>query len=149
MKRDEYIERLCQKIRNKAAREAFREELNDHIDQKMQEFIEKGQSAEEAEQAAIADMGDEDKIAKGMNRATVAWYDIAKYALLAVLGYVVTMFVLNLMRPGMVGMIDGGDGPTAIYVTTKAPFDTPLILGLICITVILFVYAGYKKRKRT
>lgn len=148
MKREEYVERICKRITKKSAREALCEELNDHIDQKMDELMAQGLNADEAEQAAIDGMGDAEQIAQGMNRATVAWYDVAKYILLALLVYFVIVSISYIAKPGSIGIIGGADGPTAIYVTVQSPVTEPLIVGLVCFTVILFVYSGYKKNKR-
>lgn len=58
MNKTDYLLLLSQQIRNKRARKAIENEMGAHIDDQIQDFMSNGMTREEAEQAAVMDMGD-------------------------------------------------------------------------------------------
>ena len=58
MDRKEYLDTMEQQIRSRQAGRAARREMEDHIEEQKATFQAAGMTAEEAETAAVAEMGD-------------------------------------------------------------------------------------------
>ncbi len=92
MKADEYLNALTEQIRCRMARESVRDELRCHIEDQKASFISEGMEAQEAEEAAVREMGDPVTTGNEMDRIhrpKMAWGMIALIAVLSVAGYVI------------------------------------------------------------
>lgn len=70
-----YLEEISKNIKNKTAKKAVIAELESHIEDKKDYYIEIGYSAEEAEKKAIEEMGEAEQTAVSLNELyTVKWY---------------------------------------------------------------------------
>lgn len=70
-----YLEEISKNIKNKTAKKAVIAELESHIEDKKDYYIEIGYSAEEAEKKAIEEMGEAEQTALSLNELyTVKWY---------------------------------------------------------------------------
>lgn len=58
MRAEEYLNIVTEQIRCKRAREAVREEIRDHIEDQAEVYMAEGMKQEEAEEAAVREMGD-------------------------------------------------------------------------------------------
>lgn len=59
MKTEEYLKKLTDQIRCAKARAAIAEEMRGHIDEQKHAYMSVGMEAEEAEEAAVKEMGDQ------------------------------------------------------------------------------------------
>lgn len=79
MKREEYLDILTEQIRCKKARGAVREELEAHMEDQKEAFMENGMKSEEAEERAVKEMGDPVETGISMDRIhrpKMAWGSI-------------------------------------------------------------------------
>lgn len=97
MNKEEYIKTLTDQIRCKMVRPKVARELGDHIEDQTRAFMSEGMSRQEAENAAVKDMGNPvdagvelDKV----HRPTMPWGMIMLIILLSVAGYVL-QYILN------------------------------------------------------
>lgn len=60
--RDKFLDEACSGIRDRRTRDGVREELSSHIDDKAEDYVLFGCSPTEAEEKAVADMGDAKKL---------------------------------------------------------------------------------------
>ena len=96
MKAEEYLKTLTEHIRCKMAREAVRDELLCHIEDQKAAFISEGMEQDEAEEAAVLEMGDPVETGNEMDRIhrpKMAWGMIALIAVLSIAGYVVQKLI--------------------------------------------------------
>ena len=96
MKAEEYLKTLTEQIRCKMAREAVRDELLCHIEDQKAAFISEGIEQDEAEEAAVLEMGDPVETGNEMDRIhrpKMAWGMIALIAALSIVGYVVQKLI--------------------------------------------------------
>lgn len=96
MKAEEYLKTLTDQIRCKMAREAVRDELLCHIEDQKAAFISEGMEQDEAEEAAVLEMGDPLETGNEMDRIhrpKMAWGMIALIAALSIVGYVVQKLI--------------------------------------------------------
>ena len=96
MKAEEYLKTLTDQIRCKMAKEAVRDELLCHIEDQKAAFISEGMEQDEAEEAAVLEMGDPVETGKEMDRIhrpKMAWGMIALIAALSIAGYVVQKLI--------------------------------------------------------
>lgn len=96
MKAEEYLKTLTDQIRCKMAREAVRDELLAHIEDQKAAYLSEGMEQEEAEEAAVREMGDPVETGNEMDRIhrpMMAWGMIALIAVLSIAGYVVQKLI--------------------------------------------------------
>ena len=96
MKAEEYLKTLTDQIRCKMAREAVRDELLCYIEDQKAAFISEGMEQDEAEEAAVLEMGDPVETGNEMDRIhrpKMAWGMIALIAALSIVGYVVQKLI--------------------------------------------------------
>ncbi len=68
MRKDEYIATAVSKITNKKAKRETEKELAAHIDELIDRYVNSGYTAPEAEERAVADMGDSEKVSQEMGK---------------------------------------------------------------------------------
>lgn len=91
MKKEEYLGILKGQIRCKKARDPVAEEIEGHIEEQMQTFIKSGMSEQEAEEAAVLEMGDPVEAGAELDRIhrpKMAWGMIGLIAVLSVGGLI-------------------------------------------------------------
>lgn len=92
MKQDEYLNILKEQIRCKMARETVEAEIRCHIEDQTEDFLEEGMSLEEAEDTAVAQMGDPVETGGALNRIhrpQMAWGTIALVGILGAVGILI------------------------------------------------------------
>lgn len=90
MKKEEFLKTMTDQIRCRMARNAVREEYSAHIEDQIQDFINSGMEREEAEEAAVLEMGDPVENGNEMNRIhrpVMPWAMIVLIAVLSIAGY--------------------------------------------------------------
>jgi len=65
---EEYFKQLLEQVRCKKAHYAIREELQSHIEDQMEDNMAHGMSKEEAEKAAVEDMGSPVEVGISLDR---------------------------------------------------------------------------------
>lgn len=96
MKAEEYLKTLTDQIRCKMAREAVRDELLSHIEDQKTAYLSEGMEQEEAEEAAVREMGDPVETGNEMDRIhrpKMAWGMIALITALSIVGYVLQKLI--------------------------------------------------------
>ena len=96
MKAEEYLKTLTDQIRCKMAREAVRDELLAHIEDQKTAYLSEGMEQEEAEEAAVREMGDPVETGNEMDRIhrpKMAWGMIALITALSIAGYVLQKLI--------------------------------------------------------
>ncbi len=68
MRKDEYIATAVSKITNKKAKRETEKELAAHIDELIDRYVNSGYTAAEAEEKAVAEMGDSEKVSQEMGK---------------------------------------------------------------------------------
>lgn len=68
MRKEEYIATAVSKISNRKAKRETEKELAAHIDELIENYINSGCEADEAEEKAVSDMGDSEKVSQEMEK---------------------------------------------------------------------------------
>lgn len=92
MKAEEYLAMMTEQIRCKRARDAVAEEVRQHIEDQTDAFLAEGMEPEDAEAAAVREMGDPIETGVALDRIhrpQIAWGMIALIAVLSVAGFAV------------------------------------------------------------
>lgn len=134
MKEEKYLQVLTEQIRCKMAREAVEEEIRCHIEDQKAAFMSEGMEAEEAEKAAVREMGDPVRTGNELDKIhcpKMPWLMIGLILVLSAAGY--------LVRAGIRARI-GGDGSQ----TLSAARDLPALV--LCIGLMAGIcYADYTR----
>lgn len=138
----EYMEALLAQIRGKYAKERVRKEVEDHIEDQKNTYMTEGMPEEEAEERAVADMGDPVDAGTALDlvhRPKPAWKMLAVIALLCIAGAVLQYTVY----------LHGGGGSAAAddYYFRKQCQHALLGFGALCI-VYLADYTRIAKHSR-
>ena len=86
MRKEEYLRIVTEQMRCKRAIEAVRKEIQDHIEDQADAFIAEGMKREEAEEAAVREMGDPVETGNGLDRIHRPKMDWRTIGLIGVLG---------------------------------------------------------------
>ena len=141
---DEYLKQVLEQIRCKKAHEAIREELESHITDQMEDNIAAGMSREEAEKAAVYDMGN--PVTTGISldqihRPKPAWQMIL---LMTVIMFAGVLIHWNIGMPKTcVHMIAGFGVMLLVYhldYTRIAEFARPIAVGMFLIGIFSLFY---------
>lgn len=111
MKTDEYLTSLTEQIRCKMARETVQEEIRGHIEDQMEAFLDEGMSREEAENAAVAQMGDPVEAGSALDRIhrpRMAWGMIALVGILGTAGLLIQYLLQQQSTENQFAAIDFG-----------------------------------------
>lgn len=65
---ENFLETVCQEIKYKPIRANISEELQQHIQEIKDEYIQEGMEEKEAEERAVKQMGEPEKIGKELNK---------------------------------------------------------------------------------
>ncbi|KAA8501376.1 hypothetical protein FNY66_08495 [Mediterraneibacter catenae] len=130
MNKEEYIKTLTDQIRCKMARPEVAREIEDHIEDQTRAFMSEGMNRQEAESAALKDMGNPvdagvelDKV----HRPAMPWGMIALIIVLSVAGYVF-QYILNSRN-----IEAGGDG---FFVSQRQIWFT--VFGILVMIAVCF-----------
>lgn len=85
---DEYINSICSHVKYKKAHNEIREELLDHLEEKIEDLMESGMTEEEAVKKSILQMGDAEIIGKQLNESHKAVPEISIILLTVVLSLI-------------------------------------------------------------
>ncbi|GIM30479.1 cell division protein FtsW [Clostridium polyendosporum] len=94
---DEFVQKVCEQIRFKAAHKGIKQELEAHIDENTEQYIAEGLDKETAAIKAVQSMGDPIEIGGELNKIhkpQTEWGVIASIILLTILG-IGTMFFIG------------------------------------------------------
>ena len=89
---EEYIRKLLEQVRFKKAHKSIEEEIRSHIEDQINDNMSAGMDREEAEKAAVADMGDPVEVGISMDRVhrpRIAWSVVAIAVLIGIASSVV------------------------------------------------------------
>ncbi|HBA62775.1 MAG TPA: FtsW/RodA/SpoVE family cell cycle protein [Lachnospiraceae bacterium] len=92
MKAEEYIKILTEQIRCRRARDSVADEVRGHIEDQKEEFIRQGMAQEEAEAAAVKEMGDPVEAGSALDqvhRPQMAWGMIGLIGVLSLVGFLI------------------------------------------------------------
>lgn len=100
-----WLYRATREIRFVPDREAVRRELQDHLESRIEAYMEQGQTFSEAEEAAVAAMGDPDAIAAELGRIHAPWWGYLWRAsrVVLVLAVIVAVWGILEQRPNLLG----------------------------------------------
>ena len=143
MDKKKYIQTVTEQIRYKRALPLVTKELEDHIEDQKNDYIEAGMNAAEAEEAAVLEMGDPVEVGVEMDRIhrpKMAWKMIGLIAVLNLAGIVLMYFIrTNVLsdagnHAGDVDWAASGIGGNIHYL--KSIVWT--LLGLACLVVLCY-----------
>lgn len=98
---EEYLDKICSYVKYKRDRQAIREEIGAHINERIWDLKHDGLNEEEAVARAIESMGDADSIGISLNKVhnpILGWiFYITNMAAKLVIGLVIVLFVVSLI----------------------------------------------------
>lgn len=98
---EEYLDKICSYVKYKRDRQAIREEIGAHINERIWDLKHDGLNEEEAVARAIESMGDADSIGISLNKVhnpILGWiFYITNMAAKLVIGFVIVLFVVSLI----------------------------------------------------
>lgn len=134
---NEYIEKLLLQIRCKKARPYIEDEIRSHLEDQIADNIGDGMDENEAERAAVADMGDPVDVGVSLDRIhkpQIAWSMIAIISVISLIGVIIHFFI----SLEIYASYDAA--PIHPYtVATNREYFTGVWLGLIAMTIVYFV----------
>ena len=136
MKRDEYLNSVCQEVRFKAARKYLKAELSTHIDDKAAELEQSGVA--DAESEAIKAMGDPVQTGRALNavhKPRVEWGVIVCVLLLTVAG--ITLSVMSMYAMDI----------DVSYIAGTYYFEW-IMLAVSLTSMVLLIFADYRRLGR-
>lgn len=98
MKKEEYLDVLTEQIRCSLARAPVRAEILCHIEDQTEAYMEEGMTAEEAEEAAVCEMGDPVETGEELDRIhrpRMPWMLIGLISLISMVGFVLQYLVMK------------------------------------------------------
>lgn len=143
MDKKKYIQTVTEQIRCKRALPLVTKELEGHIEDQKSDYMKAGMNAEEAEEAAVLEMGDPVEVGVEMDRIhrpKMAWKMIGLIAILNLAGIVLMYLIRTSIladagnNPGDVEWIASGIGGNINYL--KSVMWT--IIGLACMIGICY-----------
>ncbi len=153
MRKDEYIATAVSKITNKKAKRETEKELAAHIDELIEFYLDRSGSKEEAEEKAVADMGEAQSISQKLGKLhTGAGF----YLFFTIIGFISACFVYVIAFKGSVFEIVSllFDPPGLIESAVIAVFGenaVSLLGDVFDLTIILVIFFcilfGYFKKK--
>lgn len=96
MDRNTYLDSLTEQMRSKRAAAAVREEVEEHIEEQKQAFLAEGMTGDEAENAAVAEMGDPVEAGVALDlvhRPRMPWGSMAVILVLGVVGMLIRVML--------------------------------------------------------
>ena len=129
MDKKKYIQTVTEQIRCKRALPLVTKELEGHIEDQKSDYMKAGMNAEEAEEAAVLEMGDPVEVGVEMDRIhrpKMAWKMIGLIAILNLAGIVLMYLIRTSIladagnNPGDVEWIASGIGDNINYLKTFA-----------------------------
>ena len=129
---EEYIRKLLEQVRFKKAHKSIEGEIRSHIEDQINDNMSEGMDREEAEKAAVADMGDPVEVGISMDRIhrpRIAWSVVA----IAVLIGIASSVVHELM------VLDASAHDASISVIGSHVFYTNVLAGLIAMIIIYMI----------
>lgn len=130
----EFLDTICEQIKYKEVRNQIAEEMENHINEKKEEYIENGIEESQAEQKAIIQMGDAEEIGKALNkvhRPKLDWKLLLIIAVTLCFGFLVAIIRDN-------NFLINDQGTNSIF-----KYITFFILGL-CVGFIIYFF-DYRK----
>lgn len=95
---EEYIQEICNHVKFKRAHKEIRAELINHIEEKIEDLIEKGIIEEEASKKALAEMGEAEAIGKQLNQSHMPkpeWSILIITILFSLFGLTIAYFLIT------------------------------------------------------
>lgn len=99
MKKEEYIENVLKHIQNKAFINTIRQEIEGHIDEREQYYLDCGYDEQTSQQKAIERMGNADELGFKMDML----HDYKKHKIISIIGLII--FVINLIVFRLISMV--------------------------------------------
>ena len=136
MKSKEFLDNVCEEIKYKPIRNEICEELKNHIEEQKENYIEEGFKEELAEEKAIEQMGNAEKIGKKLNRIHRPKLD---WKLLLIILIMISFgFIIAFTRANNYDMLENGIFSNMIF-----KYISFIILGLFFSSIMYFI--DYKK----
>lgn len=99
MKKEEYIESVLKHIQNKAFLNTIRQEIEDHIAEREQYYLDIGYDEQTSQQKAVAQMGNADELGIQMD----ILHDYKKHKIICITGLI--LFVINLITVSLISKL--------------------------------------------
>ncbi|MDE6471370.1 MAG: hypothetical protein K2L19_10175 [Eubacterium sp.] len=99
MKKEEYIENVLKHIQNKAFLNTIRQEIENHINEREQYYLDIGYDAQTSQQKAVEHMGSADELGFQMD----ILHDYKKHKIICITGLI--LFILNLISVSLISKI--------------------------------------------
>ena len=99
MKKEEYIETVLKHIQNKAFINTIRQELENHIDEREQYYLDCGYDEQSSQQKAVEHMGNADELGFKMDML----HDYKKHKIICITGLI--LFIVNLISISLISKI--------------------------------------------
>lgn len=138
-----FLEKVCEQIKYKPIRKDIAEELEEHIQDIKSDYLCKGYSEKEAEEKAISQMGEAEKIGKSLNkihRPQLDWKLVILIVVSICFGFLVAL------NRGFLTVADPDRVADYMGTTVSATFGAyvfTLIIGILCSVIIYLI--DYRK----
>ncbi len=134
---EEYIRKLLEQVRFKAAHKGIEDEIRSHIEDQIEDNLRSGMDKDSAKEAAIKDMGDPVEVGISMDkvhRPKVAWGVVIFAMIIGLCSILVHEFIL---KDPSAGNIDGSlAGSYIFYTKVLIGFGAMMLIYLVDYTVI-------------
>lgn len=143
----EFLDTVCNEIKYKPANKPISEELECHINDIKDEYLCKGCTEKDAEEAAVKIMGNPKKIGKKLNKIHRPKLDWKILILIAILiGFRIIISLKNYIEGIEFCELMGWPCDDMSFLITQYPLIKSLIIGLVIGTIIYFF--DYRKTKK-
>lgn len=131
---DIYIDEILSYVKFKSDRNKIRVELEDHIDDKMEDYLEQGYVTEEAERVSISDMGNAKEIGEELNKQhnpLVGWIwkitNLLVVLTIFIFGFVFCLYIISFFRSNLIDEVPKSNIVYNIECNEKVQIDDRVI----------------------
>lgn len=122
--RDEFLDEVLSEVKFKMDHKAIKRELNDHLDEKVEYLVSRGESLESAQESAIESMGDAYEIGSELNLVHKPFWGWALYLSRITLVVLVFLFCLNFVYPTIQDRIDEKDASKNFMINNNLEYNS-------------------------
>ena len=147
MQTKEFLNTVCEQIKYKPIRNSISEELENHIEESKENYIEEGMQEKEAEEKAIAQMGNAEIIGKELNkihRPRLDWKLLIILVVLLIFGFVISYIITENEHTEMMQYMKEG---VSEYITTNYMIKYVCFVGLGFTIGVIIYFCDYERIK--
>ena len=133
-----FLETICNEIKYKPVKEEISQEIESHIKEIKEDYMDCGMKEQEAEQKAIEQMGNAEEIGKELNKIHKPKLDWKLLTLLVILIGFGTLYIIQSIANILMNINMGVK--TSVILPFVSDADIYYVINILCMAVIFSIY---------